>query len=100
MMIKKEEYRVICWQPATSSLDDQIFADIVPANGVIHDMIFYTRLKLMRGNESAMTIRDIAKSIYLNVIGNNEPEITFAQSTIVSKEQLRSVILKTYYQGL
>lgn len=94
--MKKKEYRVICWQPSSSSLNDEIYADIVPAEGVIHDMIFYSRLQIFRGNQPNLMIRDVAKSIYLNVINEDEPEIVFAQETEVSHERLRQIILQTY----
>ena len=94
--MEKKEYRVICWQPSSSSLSDEIFADIVPADGVIHNMIFYSRLQIFRGNQPNLMIRDIAKSIYLNVINEGEPKIVFAQETAVSQERLRTIILQTY----
>lgn len=95
--MEAKKYRVICWQPSTSRIDDEIFVDIAPENGVIHNMMFYSRLKLYRGNDPKKNIIDRAKSVYLCVKDEKkEPEIVFEQMTDVSHERLIPLIIDAY----
>lgn len=94
MELKK--YRVLCWQPADARIEDPVFIDIAPENGVIHNMMFYSRLKLYRGTNPNKNIKNIAGSIYLSVSGEKEPEVTFTQSSPDMQRRLLPQILNTY----
>lgn len=59
MDIKK--YRVVCSQPQMS---DEIYIDIAPENGVIHDQIFFSRLQLHR-QENGQPLHKLCSPIYL-----------------------------------
>lgn len=60
MEVKK--YRVVCSQPKFS---DEIYIDIAPVNGTIHDQIFFSRIMLHKQVDSQPLSR-MYGSIYLN----------------------------------
>lgn len=93
MDVKK--YRVICWQPQ-GARDDKVYVDIAPEDGVIHDMMFYSRLRLYRATNPNKMINDVAKSVYLSVAPGKEPEIEFSQRPYLPEDVLKQVILQTY----
>jgi hypothetical protein len=94
--MEAKKYRVMCWQPSTSDFEDEIYADIAPENGVAHNMMFYSRLRLYRGNDPTKNICNIANSIYLSVIDNQEPDISFPQATPDMQKRLLPIILDTF----
>ncbi len=94
MNVKK--YRVLCWQPSDSRIEDEVFVDIAPEDGVIHNMIFYSRMKLFRVSYPDKKIVNRAGSVFLSVVDDNEPEIVFEQATDISKDRLIPLILKTF----
>ena len=77
MDIKK--YRVVCSQPQMS---DEIYIDIAPDNGVIHDQIFFSRLQLHR-QEGGQLLNRVCGSIYLQ---DNNGEILVEFPPIEAKE--------------
>lgn len=98
--MSKKEFRVICTK---ERFKDEIIIDIVPANGVIHDMIFASRKK------QNPKLEDYAGSVYLTDFDNgNTPEVSFAKMQNVPKncelyrhykrfaEKLTPEILKVY----
>ena len=93
-----KQYRVICWQPSTSRLEDEIFVDIAPRFTVIHNMMFYSRLKLFRGNDPHKNIVSLAGSVYLNDIDGKNIDIDFSQRTDVARERLIPLILDAYHK--
>ncbi|MBR1756565.1 MAG: hypothetical protein IJ738_03235 [Alphaproteobacteria bacterium] len=94
--MEAKKYRVMCWQPANFGFQDPFFVDIAPENGVIHNMMFYSRLKLYRGNDPTKNIRNIANSIYLAAIDDQEPDISFPQATPDMQKRLLPIILDTF----
>ncbi len=92
-----KQYRVICWQPSTSSVEDEIFVDIAPRFEVTHNMMFYSRLKLFRGNDNNKKIVSLAGSVYLNDIEpKHDIDIVFSQITDVPQRRLIPIILDAY----
>ena len=65
MEVKK--YKVVCSQPKFS---DEIYIDIAPDNGVIHDQIFFSRMLLHRQVNNHPLSR-LFGSIYLQEINND-----------------------------
>lgn len=70
MEIKK--YRVVCSQPKFS---DDIYIDIAPDDGIIHDQIFFSRIMLHKQINNQPLSR-LYGSIYLND-NNGEIEVEF-----------------------
>ncbi|MBR1601063.1 MAG: hypothetical protein IJ677_05730 [Alphaproteobacteria bacterium] len=60
MEVKK--YRVVCSQPKFS---DELYIDIAPVNGTIHDQIFFSRMQLHKAIDGQPLSR-LYGSIYLN----------------------------------
>ena len=70
MEIKK--YRVVCSQPKFS---DEVYIDIAPVDGTIHDQIFFSRIQLHK-QLSTQPLSRMYGSIYLND-NNGEIEVEF-----------------------
>lgn len=98
--MSKKKFRVVCTK---ERFKDEIIIDIVPANGVIHDMIFASR------KAQNPELEDYAGSVYLADSGNGEkPVVSFAKMENVPKncelyryykrlaEKLTPEILKVY----
>jgi hypothetical protein len=96
--MEEKKYRVMCWQPANFGFQDPFFVDIAPENGVIHNMMFYSRLKIYRGSNPHKNIKNIGGSIYISVIENQEPNVVFQQADEFDRKRLLPQILQTYYQ--
>ena len=65
MEVKK--YKVVCSQPKFS---DEIYIDIAPDKGIIHDQIFFSRIQLHR-ETSQQPLARLFGSIYLQEINND-----------------------------
>lgn len=59
--MEMKKYRVVCSQPKFS---DEIYIDIAPDNGVIHDQIFFSRIQLHK-QISTQPLSRLYGSIYL-----------------------------------
>lgn len=77
MDIKK--YRVVCTKPEMS---DDIYIDIAPDSGVIHDQIFFSRLQLNR-QTGGQPMHRLYGSIYLE---DNNGELSVDFPPIQAKE--------------
>jgi hypothetical protein len=96
-MMNIKHYRVVCWQPLSSKIDDEVFVDIAPAARVIHDVVFYSRLKVLREENPQNDIVDRAGSVYImDIDDQKEIDIIFDQDPEISRERLIPIIWKTY----
>lgn len=86
--MSKKTYRVVCTK---EKFKDEIIVDIVPADGVIHDMIFASR----RANNPEL--QDYAGSVYLTDFGDDrKPVVSFGKMENLSKK----CELYKYYERL
>ena len=84
---------------ADSRIEDEVFIDIAPENGVIHQMMFYSRLKLLREENPKKTIINRAGSVHLSVNEKtDELNIEFKQHTDIPQEKLIPLIVSAYKQ--
>lgn len=85
--MSKKEYRVVCTK---ERFKDEIIVDIVPASGMIHEMIYASRKK------QNPKLEDYAGSVFLTETEGQEPVVTFGNMTGLSKKSL----LGRYYENL
>lgn len=89
MEIKK--YKVVCSQPQFS---DDIYIDIAPSHGIIHDQILFSRIQLHRQTDSQPLAR-LFGSIYLED-DNGSIKVEFPKPQSRKDSPLYNAVMKQY----
>ncbi len=92
--MSSKQYRVICTK---ERFKDEIIIDIVPSDGVIHDMLLAGRQK------ENPKLENYAGSVYLTEIDGQEPEIVFGKFNLAERQKnppARKTPMYLYYESL
>ncbi len=89
MEVKK--YKVVCSQPRFS---DDVYIDIAPHEGIIHDQIFFSRIQLHR-QTGAQPLARLFGSIYLED-NNGDIKVEFPKPQSRKDSPLYQAVIKQY----